>query len=54
MKFHRSKFVRLRTKVHHVYEGYALVPKTRDFVEDPSNEFKKTKVLGLGSVHKAS
>ena len=28
--------------------------KTWDFVEDPNEEFKKSKVLGLGSVHEAS
>ena len=41
-------------KVHRINEGYAWVPKTRDFVEDPSKEFGKSKVSGLGSVHEAS
>ena len=31
----RSKFVRIRTKVHHLDEGYAWVSKMRDFIEDP-------------------
>ena len=53
-EFHRSKFVGLRTKVHRIDEGYAWVPKMRDFAEDPNEEFRKSKVSGLGSVHKAS
>ena len=53
-EFRRSKFVGSRTKVHYIDEGYAWVPKTRDFVEDPNDEFGKSKVSGLGSVHKAS
>ena len=30
------------------------VPKTRDFAQDPKEEFRKSKVSGLGSVHEAS
>ena len=45
---------RARTKVHHIDEGYTWVPKTRDFTENPSEEFRKSKVSGLGSVHEAS
>ena len=30
------------------------VPKTLDFAEDPNEEFGKSKVSGLESVHKAS
>ena len=54
MGFRRSEFVGLRTKVHHIDEGYAWVLKMRDFAEDPSKELEKSKVSGLGSVHKAS
>ena len=50
----RSKFVRPRTKVHRIDKGYAWVPKTRDFAENPNEEFGKSKVSGLGSVHEAS
>ena len=41
-------------KVHLLDEGYAWVPKTRDFTEDSSKEFGKSKVFGLGSVHETS
>ena len=44
------KFVGPRMKVQLLDEGYAWVSKTRDFVEDSSKEFGKSKVLGLGSV----
>ena len=30
------------------------MPKTRDFVEGLNEEFRKSKVSGLGSVHEAS
>ena len=50
----RSKFVEPRTKVHRIDEGYAWVPKTRDFTKDPTEELGKSKVSGLGSVHEAS
>ena len=36
------------------HEGYTWVPKTRDFAKFPNEEFGKSKVLGLGSIHKAS
>ena len=52
-EFYRSEFVGPRTKVHHIDEGNVWVLKKRDFIEDP-NEFWKSKVLGLGSVHEAS
>ena len=52
-KFRRSEFAGQRTKFHCIDEGYAWVPKKQDFAEDP-NEFGKSKVLGLGSVHEAS
>ena len=42
-----------RTKVHHINEGYEWVSKTRDFAEDPNDEFGKSKFSGLGNVHKA-
>ena len=49
-----SKFIGLRTKVHLLDESYGWVPKSRDFVEDLSKEFGKSKVSGLGSVHGTS
>ena len=54
MEFRWSKLVRPRTKVHRIDEGYACVPKMWDFVEDPNEEFRKSKVSGLGSVHETS
>ena len=48
------EFVRQRTKVHLLDEGYAWVPKTRDFAEDSNKGFGKSKVSGLGSVHGTS
>ena len=53
-EFRRSKFIRPRTKVHLIDEGYAWVPKTRDFDEDPNEELGKLKFSSLGSVHEAS
>ena len=53
-EFHQSEFVRPRMKVHLLYEGYTWVPKTRDFAEDSSEEFGKSKVSCLGSVHGTS
>ena len=52
--FYRLEFVGVRTKVHLLGEGYAWVLKTWDFLEDPSEEFRKSKVSGLGSVHGTS
>ena len=46
-----SVFIWPRTKDHLLDKGYAWVPKTRDFIEDSSEVFKKSRVLGLGSVH---
>ena len=37
-KFHRSEFVEPRVKVHLLDEGYAYIPKKRDFIEDPKEE----------------
>ena len=54
MEFRRSEFIGLRTKVHLLDEGYVWVPKTRDFAKDSSEEFRKSKVLGSGSVHETS
>ena len=54
MEFRQSNFVGPRTKVYRIDEGYTWVPKTRDFIEDPNEEFEKSKVSGLGSVHEAS
>ena len=49
-----SEFVGPRTKAHLIDEGYAWVPKTRDFTKDLNNEFQKSKVSGLGSVNGTS
>ena len=48
-EFRRSEFIEPRTKVHLLYEGYK-----RDFAKDPSEEFEKSKVSGLRSVHGTS
>ena len=48
------EFIGPRTKVHLLNESYAWVPKSRDFFEDLSKEFVKSKVSGLGSVHGTS
>ena len=42
-----QKFI-ASTRATHGYQ------KTRDFAEDPSEEFGKSKVSGLGCVHEAS
>ena len=54
MKFRWSEFIGLRTKVHCIDEAHAWVPKTWDFADDSNEKFGKSKVSGLGSVHKAS
>ena len=38
MEFRRSKFVETITKVHRLDEGYAHLPKMRDFTKDPNEE----------------
>ena len=49
--FRWSEFVGPRTKFHRIsIRATRGVPKTRDFFEDPSEEFRKSKVSGLGSV----
>ena len=53
-EFCRSEFVGPRTKAHLLDEGYAWVQKIRDFAKDSSEEFRKSKVSGLGSVHGTS
>ena len=37
-EFRRSEFIELRIKIHLLDEGYAYVPRTRDFTEDPNEE----------------
>ena len=55
MEFHRSEYVELRTKVHLLDEGYAHVPKRRDFTEDPNEKiWEKSKFSGLGVVLETS
>ena len=41
-------------KDHLLDKGYAWVLKTRDFPEDSNEEFGKSRVSGLGSVHGTS
>ena len=53
-EFCQSKFIKLKMKVHLIDEGYAWVPKTHNFTEDPNEEFGKSKVSGLRSVQEAS
>ena len=48
------EFVGLRKKFHLLDKGYAWVPNIRDFAEDSSEEFGKSKVSGLRSVHGTS
>ena len=40
-KFRQSEFVGLRTKVYHLYEGYAYIPKMNDFTKDPEDEISR-------------
>ena len=54
MEIGGSVFIRPRTKDHLLNKGYLWVPKTRDFVEDSSEEFGKSRVSSLGSVHETS
>ena len=53
-EFRRLKFVRPKPKVHRIDKGYTWVPKTWDFIEDPNDGIRKSKVSGLGNVHEAS
>ena len=53
-EFRRSEYVGSRTKVHILDEGYAWVPKTRDFAENSSEEFEKSKISVLESAHGTS
>ena len=53
-EFRQLEFIVLRTKVHLLDEGYVWVPKTWDFAEGSIEEFGKSKVLGVGSVHGTS
>ena len=38
IEFYRSEFVDPRVKVHLLDEGYAYIPKRRDFIENPKEE----------------
>ena len=46
MELHWSVFVGPRTKVHRIYERYALVPRIRDFSKDPRKEME-IEVIGF-------
>ena len=54
MEIDWSEFVEPRTKVHILNEGCVWVPKTQDFAEVLSKEFRKSKVSGLGSFNGTS
>ena len=47
-------FIGPRTKDHLLDKGYMWVLKTRGFAEDLSEEFGKSRVSGLESVHETS
>ena len=44
-EFRRSEFVDLRVKVHLLDEGYAYIPKMRDFIEDPKEEVSGNQIF---------
>ena len=54
MEFCRLEFVGPIMKVHLLYESYAWVLKIKDLAEDSNEEFRKSKVSGLGSVNETS
>ena len=54
MEFRWSEFVGPKMKVHLLDKGNVWVSKTRDFAEDSSEEFGKSNVSGLRSVHETS
>ena len=54
MEFCRSKFIGPKMKVYLLDEGYMWVLETHDFTKDSSEEFGKSKVSGLGSIHGTS
>ena len=41
LEFRRWEFIKLRVKVHLLYEGYAYIPKMRDFTRDPKEEISR-------------
>ena len=49
-----SSHVGPRLKAGVLIEGNAWTPKSGVFVGDSSEEFRKSKVLGLGNVHETS
>ena len=53
-EFRRSEFVGPKTKLHLLDEGYVWIPKTPDFTKDSNEEFGKSMVSGLTSVHGTS
>ena len=44
-EFHRSEFIEPRVKVHLPDEGYAWVPKRRDFTEDPKDKISGNQIF---------
>ena len=45
LEFRRSKFIESRVKVHILDEGYAYIPKRRDFIEDPNEEISGNQIF---------
>ena len=55
MEFRRLEFVEPRTKVHRCGEGYAWVPKRKDFTKDSKEEiWRKSKFSSLEGVLETS
>ena len=53
--FRQSEFIEPRVKVHLLDEGYAWVPKRKDFDEDPKEDIQgKSKFSGLRGVLRTS
>ena len=45
MKFHWSKFIKIRVKVHILDDGYVWVQKTWDFAEDLKEEVSGNQIF---------
>ena len=47
MELRWSDVIGLRTIVHRIDKGYAWVPRSRDFAEDPKKEIREIEVVEL-------
>ena len=45
MEFRWSEFIKPRTKVHLLNEGYMWIPKRRDLTEDPKEEVSRNRIF---------